>query len=160
MSDSENKIELRAGQTALVERLAVNQENAGLQPAPAKVFALLMVSDKPQLTFDEIQETLGISKSATSGAINQLLTLRRIEYVTRLGDRKRYFKPRISNIQQDISVIAQHLTSTTTIYQEILKQRPADTTEHNDNMRLMIDFQKFIAHELPELVEKFQRKRK
>ena len=70
-----NKINLRKEQIQLIEKLAVMIEKGGLQPAMAKIIALLMVNDEPELTFDEIWETLGISKSAASQAINQLLKL-------------------------------------------------------------------------------------
>ena len=78
-------------QEELIERFGVIQEQSGFAPASARVNALLTVSDKTSLTFDEIRETLQLSKSATSNAINNLLVLGRIGYKTQLGDRKRYF---------------------------------------------------------------------
>jgi DNA-binding transcriptional regulator GbsR (MarR family) len=157
---SNNKSQLREGQAALVERLAVDQEKAGLTPAAAKVFALLMVTDVAQLTFDEIRETLGISKSAASAAINYLLTIKKIEYVTHLGDRKRYFKPRISNLHEDLPLIVDNIQSAIGIYKDILAQRPNATKEHNEGMAKLIDFLSFITKELPLLIEKYQRSKK
>lgn len=153
---SQHKIQLRSGQVELIERLAVDQEKGGLQPAPAKVFALLMVSDATQLTFDEIRETLGISKSATSQAINQLLMINRIEYTTHIGDRRRYFKARITNLKEDVSTISNNIFATSAIYEAILQQRPDSEQDRNEGIRLMIHFMNFIARELPLLVEKFQ----
>ena len=56
-----------------------------------------MVSHEPELTFDEIRDALGLSKSSTSAAINLLLSLDSIEYRTRPGDRKRYFRKNYKN---------------------------------------------------------------
>ena len=96
-----NKINLRKEQIQLIEKLAVIIEKNGLQPAMGKIIALLMVSDEPELTFDEIWETLGISKSAASQAINQLIAANKIEYRTKIGDRKRYFCSRVNSWQED-----------------------------------------------------------
>ena len=80
-------IQLKPQQVELLEKLAVVNEKFGLQPAMAKVLALLTVSDEMELTFDQIQDTLSLSKGATSQAINGLLLLKKIDYKTRIGDR-------------------------------------------------------------------------
>ena len=82
-------------QKELIESFGVVQEGMGLSPASARVDALLIVADSTELTFDEIRETLKLSKSATSNAINNLIMLKRIGYKTKLGDRKRYFHTRL-----------------------------------------------------------------
>ncbi|MGB7393051.1 MAG: MarR family transcriptional regulator, partial [Pricia sp.] len=84
-------IKLTKEQQELIEKFGVIQEGMGLNPASARVNALLTISDKLELTFDEIRETLKLSKSATSNAINFLLERENIGYKTKLGDRKRYF---------------------------------------------------------------------
>lgn len=84
------KIELTDKQIELIEQFAVLMEQS-MQPAMAKIVALLNVADETELTFNQIQDTLGLSKSGTSQAINHLLTVERIEYKTKLGDRKSYF---------------------------------------------------------------------
>ena len=152
---SEKQSILREGQKTLLERFAVHQELSGLQPAAAKVMALLMISDNTQLSFDTIRETLGISKSATSQAINNLLVLKKIEYVTHIGERKRLFQARIGNIKEDIEAISGTLAAAAVFYQDILKQRPDSSKDYNAKFKNMIEFQLFIAEELPRLAERF-----
>ena len=89
--------ELSKQQIELVERIGVLHDRLGFSPAPGRVVGLLMVSLEPELTFDEIREALGLSKSSTSAAINLLLSLGSIEYRTRPGDRKRYFRKSYEN---------------------------------------------------------------
>jgi DNA-binding transcriptional regulator GbsR (MarR family) len=79
------EFKITQGQKELVEKLGVFYEKSGMQPASCRVMALLLVADQTELTFEEIQQSLSISKSATSGAINLLLTVNRVEYITRPG---------------------------------------------------------------------------
>ena len=63
-----------------------------MQPVSGRILALLMVMDKECFTFDEIIEELEISKSAASVALRMLQLRNNVEYITFLGDRKRYFR--------------------------------------------------------------------
>lgn len=140
----------------MLEKAAVLFEKGSMQPAVAKILALLLVSDNPELTFDEIRETLEISKSATSTAINQLLSSNRIEYKTRLGDRKRYFRSRIMSWKDDMKDQTEGLRSAIEILQQIKDQRPAETVEFNANLRKLIAFMDFMVEEMPSLYKKFE----
>lgn len=99
----------------LVERIGVINERFGLQPVAARVNALLLVSEKPRLTFDEIQEELQVSKSSVSNAINLLLSTGQIDYITLPGERKRYFRtnvekwPRLIERLMDFAVMYRDL---------------------------------------------------
>ena len=88
-------VQLSEEQRRLIEKMGVGGEKNGMPPAPARIMALLMVSPETELTFDQVRETLNLSKSATSNAINMLLTTQKIDYITKPGDRKRYFKNKI-----------------------------------------------------------------
>ena len=98
----ENAIQLTDQQKELIERLGVLNEKEGLQPAVSRVTALLLISPDPELTFDQIRETLNLSKSATSNAINMLLSTGKIDYITKSGDRKRYFRSKITTWKEEM----------------------------------------------------------
>ena len=89
-------------QDELIEKIGVHFEKEGLQPVAARILSLLTVSDKEEQTFDEIRDTLKISKSAASNGINLLLKINSIEYITKLGDRKRYFKTVNTDVSKNI----------------------------------------------------------
>ena len=93
-------IELTPKQKDFIEQFGVVQEQYGLAPVPARVNALLTVADKKDLSFDEIRDALHLSKSSASNAVNTLLSLNRIGYRTKLGDRKRYFFSRLDHWQE------------------------------------------------------------
>src|ERR1039457_1717695 len=86
------KVVLSTKQKELIERIGIFFEHQGLPPAVARICGLLLISDRLELTFEEIYTTLNISKSAASNAINLLLNTHKVEYITKPGDRKRYFK--------------------------------------------------------------------
>ena len=69
-------IELADSKLKLVEELGVLHEQGGMQAAAARILSLLLVADQIELTFEEIYETLNLSKSATSNALNFLLSTR------------------------------------------------------------------------------------
>lgn len=77
----------------LIEEIGMGvEERAGLSPLASRIYALLTMSSANGLTFDEIKGTIEASKSSISVNINVLLQLKYVEYYTKPGDRKRYFK--------------------------------------------------------------------
>lgn len=147
-------------QKLLIEKMGVFYEKSGVQPAAARVLGLLMVSDTTELTFEEIIQTLGISKSAASNSINLLLTINKIEYITKPGDRKRYFKIKIAQWHQDMKQNFQEQTRLTDLFKQVLKQRPGNTTEFNNTLEEIILFMEFLQTEIPVLYDKWEMKMK
>ena len=66
----EGKVKLTTKQQQLLEKAIVIHERLGYTPAASQILALLLISDKVELTFDQIRTTLNLSKSATSNALN------------------------------------------------------------------------------------------
>src|SRR5690606_33834554 len=64
----------------------------GVSPLAARIYILLVLSPPNGLTFESIREELGSSKSSTSINLNVLIQLKYVEYATKPGDRRRYFK--------------------------------------------------------------------
>jgi DNA-binding transcriptional regulator GbsR (MarR family) len=86
------ELTLTEAEQDLIERIGVLHDELGHSPAPGRVVGLLLVSPRPSLTFDEIRNALGLSKSSTSAALNLLMRIGSVEYETRPGERKRYFR--------------------------------------------------------------------
>ncbi len=143
-------------QLQLVEKLGVMFEGPGLQPAAARITALLIVSDKIELTFDEIRETLKLSKSATSNALNLLLNVKRIEYITKPGDRKRYFRSDINCWKDGMSEKFLEVAKLSQVLKEVHAQRTADTPEFNQNLGEMISLFEYIFREIPRLFKAWE----
>ena len=140
----------------LIEELAHYHELSGLQPAMAKIVALLTVSDDVELTFEQIQATLELSKSGTSQALNKLLSTREIDYKTKLGDRKRYFHTRIYDWNEKVMEIFEGLVTLVDINNRILIERTSKTKEFNKRLEEMTDFISLLHKQTIELVKKYK----
>lgn len=155
-----SNLKITKAQHHLIEKLGVIYERAGMQPAAARITALLMVSDRIELTFDEIKQTLNISKSAVSMAINLLLSMNKIEYITKPGDRKRYFKSKLMNWKEEIKQGMERITNKNCLLKEILSQRPKSTKEFNATLAEIIDFMEFFQKEGPAIFKKWEASKK
>lgn len=77
----------------LIEDIGLQMEQRlSVSPLAARIYALLVLSSDEGLSFDEIRNCIGSSKSSTSVNLNVLIQLEYVEYHTKTGDRKRYFK--------------------------------------------------------------------
>lgn len=77
----------------LVEELGVYLEKTHqLTPLATRLYALLMLCPRSGHSFDEIVELSQASKSSVSTNINLLLNNGSVEYFTKPGERKRYFR--------------------------------------------------------------------
>ncbi|MCV9928805.1 hypothetical protein OIU83_14130 [Flavobacterium sp. LS1R49] len=79
----------------LIELFGIHFESVyNLPPLCSRILGLLIVEAcKSGLTFEQIVEKVGASKSSVSTNLNFLLKLGKIDYYTLHGDRKKYFRP-------------------------------------------------------------------
>lgn len=70
----------------------VIEERADLSPLASRIYASLILASEDGLTFDDITTIHKASKSSVSNNLNVLVKLNYIEYYTKPGNRKRYFK--------------------------------------------------------------------
>jgi predicted transcriptional regulator len=151
--------ELTDSKLRLIEELGVLHEGSGMQPAASRIMALLLVSDKTELTFEEIYENLNLSKSAASNALNFLLSTERIEYITRPGERRRYFRAKLKSIKDNIGKFLSGTNAFNVVLKKILAQRPVGTGEFNASLEEATQFLDFLQQELPGLIEKWDRRK-
>lgn len=86
MSKSEKKQQL-------IESIGIQMEQRlKVSPLAARIYALLALSGNEGVSFDDIRNSIGSSKSSTSVNLNVLMQLKYLEYHTKSGDRKRYFR--------------------------------------------------------------------
>lgn len=149
-------IKLTTEQKKLIEKIGVYMEHAGSAPVEGRISALLLVSDEPELSFEDIHETLGISKSAASNTINVLLTTNKIDYITKHGDRKRYFRTRLEKWESDFGKNVEASLYISDLMKEVLALRPKTSKEFNNKLKSFIDFLEFLKKEIPVLLKKWQ----
>jgi DNA-binding transcriptional regulator GbsR (MarR family) len=155
---SEDVIILSEKQYELVEQIGVLFERKGMTPASARVTGVLLVSDKTELSFDQIREILQLSKSATSNAINSLLNTEYVDYITKPGDRKRYFIFKLEGWQEKIMKEINNMGLMADLFKAVLKQRPGDTLDFNSKFNDIIEFTEFIRTKANELIIEWKEK--
>lgn len=147
---------LNEKQKQLVERVGVAHERDGLPPAVARILAMLLVADETEHTFEDVQAELGLSKSAVSNALNFLLMSKSIDYITRPGDRKRYFRSAIHHWPDHLSTKLKGMLEIKALMSEVLQQRTQDTPEFNQHLAELVDFMSFIHQEIPKLIDQWK----
>ncbi len=74
-----------------IEETALLYETMGLTRMAGRIHGYLMVTDKEQVSFDELTLALQASKSAISANVKALLAVNFIKAMTLPGDRKTYY---------------------------------------------------------------------
>ena len=84
----------------LIEEVGLHfQEGHNLSPLAGRIFALLVLSKKKGFSFEQMVEITGASKSSVSTNINLLVQMKFVEYYTKPGDRKRFFRMTKNNLR-------------------------------------------------------------
>lgn len=141
----------------LREQLGVLYESRGLPPVPARIVALLTINEQCQLSFDQIREHLKVSKSATSNGINLLLNLKQIEYFTKPGDRKRYFKLRYEYRKESLSDATNYIKKHIVLLSKALELRENKECSIGEHLRESISLLDYLSQELPLLIDRWKR---
>ncbi|WP_158974789.1 GbsR/MarR family transcriptional regulator [Cellulophaga sp. L1A9] len=111
---------------SLVEKLGVHLENREqLAPVAARILSYIILTGKKGATFEDMVTILCASKSTISTHINHLQDLKKIEYYTKTGDRKKYF---IINAD----TIIQHVDKMITDWKEV-RELHLEIKNYKDN---------------------------
>lgn len=153
-------MQLTEKQKEIIEIIGVFQEQNGLQPALGRILGLMMVVDAAEVTFDDIVENLSLSKSAVSSALTLLQTQNKIEYTTKPGERKRYFRLKISNWQNELKKGISSGLQFNEILDKVLAIRDNKNPEFNRHLENLRDFMTFLQKEIPILIDKYFEEKK
>ena len=154
------KLVLNKKKKELIERIGIFVEGSGLPPVVARIIGLLLISGKQELTFEEIYDSLEISKSAASNAINLLLRTHKVEYITKPGDRKRYFKVGITQWENILKEKIQVLPLYVLLLKEIQSQRDQSNKESSRDFREFVLFIEFLNKEILVLLRKWENRKR
>jgi DNA-binding transcriptional regulator GbsR (MarR family) len=98
----------------LIEEVGLHFEQIKqMSPLAARIYAIMILCPKNGHTFDEILAMTCASKSSVSTQLNLLLQLKKVEYFTKPGDRKRYFRASksylINTLQENLNSITEEI---------------------------------------------------
>lgn len=151
---------LNPEQKKLIEKIGIYHEQQGFPPATGRIMGLLYVCDRPHLTFEEITDTLGLSKSATSNALNLLLQVRLVEYTTFSGDRKRYFGALLENWHEEVINKMESILGFSKLLRQTNELRGDTNPDMNKKVLERIEFMEYLSKEVPALMEEWLKNRK
>src|SRR6056297_3505066 len=84
----------------LIEEAGIYFEKRhNLPPLAARIYSIMVLSSLEGYTFEELMEITQASKSSVSTNLNLLQQLKFVEYYTKPGERKRYFRSSGSFLQ-------------------------------------------------------------
>ena len=91
----------------LIEEIGLHFElTHQISPLAARIYAIMILSPYDGHTFDEILEITQASKSSVSTQLNLLVQLKKVEYFTKPGDRKRYL---VNTLEEHVQTINQEI---------------------------------------------------
>ncbi len=143
-------IERIARQKELIEELGNHLNRHGGHQLCGRIIGLLSFSDAEDFTFDEIVSELQVSKSSVSVALNNLLATNKIEYFTRAGDRKRYFRIKIKPIGEAIEEMMHDINAICQLQKQALSLKPDKESRSAKNIQKMIQGITFFRQALDE----------
>lgn len=142
-----------------VERIGVTFEKFGRSPMEGRVFALLLLSEPPHRSFDDIREFLKASKSAISISLNKLMDEGIVTYITFSGDRKRYFQLNLTNWLQQLKDGAKDLTTLNVVIRNTLEIRQdSKYLAFNEGLETIVEFQEFLGKKIEEAIEEWKKR--
>ncbi len=140
-------------QDEIITPFAEIYKNAGYAPLQGKIIGLFYASEEKYLSFQEIMERLGISKSATSKTLKSLMEMGEVASITKDDNsRRRYFYLSIAGSLKSMNVWIESLKIRKDLMKKLLHLRGETNPKLNqfikEEILMLEDF-------IPYLREKF-----
>lgn len=125
----------------LVEKLGVALEQRDqLAPVEARILSYLILTGESGVTFDDLVTNLCASKSTISTHLNHLQDLNRIEYFTKMGDRKKYFVVSPVSFLHKIEAMIAEWKKQKELHQDIKSYKETVNETETENKPFDLDF--------------------
>lgn len=104
----------------LVEKLGIFLEKKEqIAPVAARIFSFIILTGKEGTTFEDLVTNLCASKSTISTHLNHLQDLKKLEYFTKPGDRKKYFIVNVDTMLQGINRMLEEWQGEKQLHEEV-----------------------------------------
>ena len=131
----------------IIETLGLHLEQEhNLPPLAARIYAVLVLTDKDGLTFESCLDKLGASKSSISTSLNLLTNMGMVTYFTKSGDRKRYFTTAkkktffLSKLQENLKRVETEKHIITLVLDYHKKHSPKKYEEGQERTRVYLNY--------------------
>ncbi len=146
----------------LIEEVGqVIEERAGLSPLAARIYTTLILASEEGLNFEEITILHHASKSSVSNNLNVLVKLDYVEYYTKPGERKKFFRSSPNYAVNAMKKYEELFAKETSIISKINTFNKEHNAEKFNNQKiagpLYHDFLSKITWEFKNKIREFER---
>jgi predicted transcriptional regulator len=144
--------------TEFIEESGVFFSHLGLTRMAGRIFGYLTVTDKEDISFDELTQVLYASKSSISTNVRTLTQLGFIRPVTHGGDRKTYYS---LTPGMDWSEYFRKKMNDMALFRSLLEKASGFRVNKKDRTSIWLDesieFYNWLSSKTPELIEEWKR---
>ena len=134
---------LKKTKCQLVEKLGIHFENRdGLAPVGARILSYIILTGKQGTTFEELVINLQASKSTVSTHLTHLQDLKKVEYFTKTGDRKKYFIINNDSMLQSITQLMNQWQEQKDLHEEIMDFKINANESLKEDTQFNLEFHK------------------
>ena len=133
----------------LIEEIGLHFEKLNqMAPLAARIYAMMILSPSDGHTFDEILEITQASKSSVSTQLNLLLQLKKVEYFTKSGDRKRYFRANRSYLKITLEDYYSSISEEIELVDKIINFNSTNNQEKFEKSgKISLLFRDYLGHQ-------------
>ncbi|MCC9168710.1 GbsR/MarR family transcriptional regulator [Pontibacter harenae] len=149
---------LHASQAIQVEKIGIFFERLRYPPLSSRIIALLLVSEPPFQSSEDIKELLHSSKSAVNTSINLLLQEGLIDYFTFPGEKRRYFQVKATSWLKVFEKNMDDLLQFSIVLKEVAHTRSSDYPDFNQKLLNMRAFYQEVEEAMKEVIDRWSDK--
>ncbi|TQD40563.1 GbsR/MarR family transcriptional regulator [Haloflavibacter putidus] len=132
----------------LIERIGIHfEKEMDLSPLAARILGLLILSPSEDLSFEDITNITCASKSSISTNINLLLQLKIIDYFTKPGDRRRYFRASRNHLKLALNDNLSKVEKELEVLELIDEFNQGDEKESNHKFQVRLLYREFLKNQ-------------
>ena len=145
--------------TKHIEESGIFFENVGLPRMAGRIFGFLMVSDKQDVSFEELTRALKASKSSISNNVRILINIGFIKAISHSGERKTYYclSPEVDWVEY-LKKRIQNFEHFRKLLENGYELRPDKNDDTSEWLRYGIEFYLWISERLDDLLEEWRQK--
>lgn len=134
----------------LIEEIGLHFEQThNISPLAARIYAMMILSPSDGHSFEEIVEISGASKSSVSTQLNVLIQLKKVEYFTKSGDRKRYFRASKLYLKKTLEEYDQVINREISITEKIIAyNKKHNQKKFQENGKMALVFKSYLEKQI------------
>ncbi|MGB3634173.1 MAG: MarR family transcriptional regulator [Rubrobacteraceae bacterium] len=125
-----------------------------------RVLGVLLISDPPELSAEELAEALHASRGSISSATRMLVTMGLVQRLTKRGERRDYFRMKLGAWDELMRRELETLAKFRQMAERGLDIATSDSPEAQLNLQEMHEFYAYWEKELPAVLERWEQDKK